>query len=140
MLKQVGKSGLSRGLIARAGVHPQVKRHQRQAVVFHQDDLEAIGQRELLVADGELAGGLYGIRNKMELGAPFVGNGYETDEIPRIPWNIVDAINLWENSTIAKESFGEEVHHHILTMAKAEWQAFNHAVTDWELRRYWERI
>jgi hypothetical protein len=32
------------------------------------------------------------------------------------------------------------VHHHILTMAKAEWLASNQTVTDWELRRYWERI
>ncbi|MEY4174502.1 MAG: hypothetical protein RI900_1667, partial [Actinomycetota bacterium] len=70
----------------------------------------------------------------------FVGNGYETDEIPRIPWNIVDAIDLWERSDAARECFGDEVHHHILTMAKAEWQAFNQTVTDWELRRYWERI
>ena len=38
------------------------------------------------------------------------------------------------------ECFGDDVHHHILTMAKAEWQAFNQTVTDWELRRYWERI
>ncbi|MBI4884180.1 MAG: glutamine synthetase [Actinobacteria bacterium] len=89
---------------------------------------------------GTLAGGLYGIKNKLELGAPFDGNGYEAPEIPRIPWNIVDAIGLWENSTIAREAFGDEVHHHILTMAKAEWEAFNHTVTDWELRRYWERI
>jgi glutamine synthetase len=89
---------------------------------------------------GTLAGGLYGIRNKMELPAPFVGNGYDAPDIPRIPWNIVDAISLWENSTIARECFGDEVHHHILTMAKAEWEAFNHTVTDWELRRYWERI
>ncbi len=89
---------------------------------------------------GTLAGGLYGIKNKLPLGEAFSGNGYDAPEIPRIPWNIVDAIELWENSTIAKESFGEEVHHHILTMAKAEWEAFNHSVTDWELRRYWERI
>jgi glutamine synthetase len=89
---------------------------------------------------GTLAGGLYGIRNKMELPAPFVGNGYDAPDIPRIPWNIVDAISLWENSTIARECFGDDVHHHILTMAKAEWEAFNHTVTDWELRRYWERI
>jgi glutamine synthetase len=89
---------------------------------------------------GAIAGGLHGIRNKMELGEPFKGNGYETDEIPRIPWNIVDAIDLWERSEVARECFGEEAHHHILTMAKAEWQAFNQTVTDWELRRYWERI
>ncbi len=89
---------------------------------------------------GTLAGGLYGIKNKLPLGEPFSGNGYTASEIPRIPWNIVDAISLWENSTIAREAFGDDVHHHILTMAKAEWEAFNHTVTDWELRRYWERI
>lgn len=89
---------------------------------------------------GTIAGGLYGIKNELELGAPFAGNGYEAPDIPRIPWNIVDAINAWERSDIARECFGEDVHHHILTMAKAEWEAFNHTVTDWELRRYWERI
>jgi glutamine synthetase len=89
---------------------------------------------------GTIAGGLHGIRNKMELGAPFSGNGYEADDIPRIPWSIVEAIDLWERSEVARECFGDEVHHHILTMAKAEWMAFNQTVTDWELRRYWERI
>jgi glutamine synthetase len=89
---------------------------------------------------GTIAGGLYGIKNEMPLGEPFAGNGYEAPDIPRIPWNIVDAINLWERSDIARECFGDDVHHHILTMAKAEWQSFNQTVTDWELRRYWERI
>ncbi len=89
---------------------------------------------------GTLAGGLYGIRHELPLGEPFSGNGYEAPEIDRIPWNLPDAIALWEQSTIARECFGDAVHHHILTMAKAEWQAFNQTVTDWELRRYWERI
>ena len=89
---------------------------------------------------GTIAGGLYGIRHELELGAPFVGNGYEADTIERIPWNLPDAIALWEASDAARECFGDDVHHHILTMAKAEWQAFNRTVTDWELRRYWERI
>jgi glutamine synthetase len=89
---------------------------------------------------GTLAGGLYGIRNELPLGEPFSGNGYEAPDIDRIPWNLPDAIALWENSSIARECFGDDVHHHILTMAKAEWQAFNQTVTDWELRRYWERI
>ena len=89
---------------------------------------------------GQIAGGLYGIRHKLPLGEPYVGNGYEAADIDRIPWNLPDAIALWEQSAIARECFGDEVHHHILTMAKAEWQAFNHTVTDWELRRYWERI
>jgi glutamine synthetase len=89
---------------------------------------------------GTIAGGLYGIRNELELGEPYMGNGYEAADIARIPWNLPDAIALWENSTIAKECFGDDVHHHILNAAKAEWLAFNQTVTDWELRRYWERI
>ena len=55
-------------------------------------------------------------------------------------WNLPDAIALWQGSDAARECFGDEVHHHVLTMATAEWQAFNRSVTDWELRRYWERI
>ncbi len=89
---------------------------------------------------GTIAGGLYGIRHELPLGDPYVGNGYEATDIDRIPWNLPEAIALWEQSSIARECFGDEVHHHILTMARAEWQAFNQSVTDWELRRYWERI
>ena len=89
---------------------------------------------------GQIAGGLYGITNELPLGEPFDGNGYEATGIGRIPWNLPDAIALWEGSSIAKECFGDDVHHHILTMAKGEWLAFNQTVTDWELRRYWERI
>lgn len=89
---------------------------------------------------GTIAGGLFGIRHGLELGDPFVGNGYEDPDIARIPWNLPDAIALWESSDAARECFGDDVHHHVLTMAKAEWQAFNRSVTDWELRRYWERI
>ena len=37
-------------------------------------------------------------RTSCALGEPFAGNGYEAPDIPRIPWNIVDAIALWERS------------------------------------------
>ena len=89
---------------------------------------------------GTIAGGLYGIRHELPLEEPYVGNGYEAADLGRIPWNLPDAIELWEGSAIAKECFGEEVHHHVLVTAKAEWHAFNQTVTDWELRRYWERV
>ena len=73
-------------------------------------------------------------------GSRSCGNGYEATEIGRIPWNLPDAIALVGGLVIARECFGDDVHHHILTMAKGEWQAFNQTVTDWELRRYWERM
>jgi glutamine synthetase len=89
---------------------------------------------------GTIAGGLYGIRHGLELPPAFEGNGYEATDLERIPSTLPEAIELWEHSEIARECFGDEVHHHLLTMAKAEWRAFNSAVTDWELRRYFERI
>ena len=88
---------------------------------------------------GVLGGGLYGIRHEMPLGDAFAGNGYEAN-LPRIPSSIVEAIELWRGSTIAREVFGEDVHHHVLVMAEAEWRAFNNTVTDWERRRYFELI
>lgn len=89
---------------------------------------------------GALAGGLHGIREKLELPAPFVGNGYEAADIERVPSTLVEAIALWEHSEVARAVFGDEVHHHVLVTAQAEWAAFNQAVTDWERTRYWERI
>jgi glutamine synthetase len=87
-----------------------------------------------------LAGGLYGIANQIEPPAPYDGNGYTADDLPRIPHTMADAIELWRNSTIAKECFGDDVHHHVLNFAEQEWLAFQRTVTDWELRRYFERI
>lgn len=86
-----------------------------------------------------IAGGLYGVANKIEPPAAFEGNGYEAD-LPRIPSTLVEAIDLFEASDIAREAFGEEAHFHLLHMAKHEWQAFNNHVTDWELRRNFERL
>lgn len=88
---------------------------------------------------GTIAGGLYGIRHELKLEPAFVGNGYEATNVTRIPNSLGDAIGYWENSAIAKECFGDEVHHHIGNMARAEWAAFGSAVTDWELTRYFER-
>jgi glutamine synthetase len=89
---------------------------------------------------GTIAGGLHGIANRIEPPAAYRGNGYEASDLPRIPWNIVDAIERWEQSSIAREVFGEDVHFHIAHMARSEWAAFNATVTDWELRRYFERV
>jgi glutamine synthetase len=88
---------------------------------------------------GAIAGGLYGIRHGLALPDAFAGNGYDAEGIDRIPWNMGDAITLWERSEAAVECFGADVHHHVLTAAKAEWLAFHQTVTDWELQRYWER-
>jgi glutamine synthetase len=87
-----------------------------------------------------VAGGLYGIENRIEPPDPFAGNGYEAATLDRIPWNIVEAIERFEASTIARDAFGDDVHHHLLNTAKQEWASYNKVVTDWELRRNFELI
>jgi glutamine synthetase len=89
---------------------------------------------------GVLAGGLHGIKNELALEAPYSGNGYEATDMARIPWSLPDAIELWRNSTLAKDCFGEDVHQWVLRSASNEWEQFNQSVTDWELMRYFERI
>jgi glutamine synthetase len=86
-----------------------------------------------------IAGGLHGIRNQIDPGPPYKGNGYEAVDLPRVPGTLVEAIELWRGSEVARQAFGDEVHHHILNMAEQEWLAANRCVTDWELRRYFER-
>jgi glutamine synthetase len=87
-----------------------------------------------------IAGGLYGIENEIEPPSPYAGNGYTATDLARIPWTYPEAIELWRDSTIARKCFGDDVHHHVLIHAEAEWLAFNQTVTDWERRRYFERI
>ena len=87
-----------------------------------------------------IAGGLHGIRNHIEPPAPYHGNGYSADELPRIPSTFVEAIELWKGSDLARELFGDDVHHHVLNHAEFEWRASNATVTDWERARYFERI
>jgi len=92
-----------------------------------------------LALAGTIAGGLHGIEQGLRAGDPYSGNGYDSD-LPRIPHTLVDSIEAFKNSTLAKEAFGEDVHWHLMHMAEAEWSTFNNAVTDWELRRGFERL
>jgi glutamine synthetase len=87
-----------------------------------------------------IAGGLHGIENKLAAPEEYRGNAYEAKDVPRVPWNIVEATGLFEESKVAREAFGEEVHYHLVHTAKQEWARFNQVVTDWELQRNFERI
>jgi glutamine synthetase len=87
-----------------------------------------------------IAGGLYGIQQRIDPPSAYAGNGYTATDLARIPWNYPEAIELWRTSTIAQQCFGDDVHHHVLHHAESEWLAFNRTVTDWERRRYFERI
>ena len=86
-----------------------------------------------------MAGGLYGIENELELEPEQVGNAYVSDK-PKVPTTLREAREAWAGSAIAREVFGDEVVDHYTNMADVELAAFDSAVTDWELRRSFERM
>jgi glutamine synthetase len=87
-----------------------------------------------------IAAGLHGIENETEPPDMYEGNAYEAADVERVPWNITEAIAELENSRLAVEAFGAEVHKHLVNTAKQEWARSNQAITDWELQRNFERI
>ncbi|MFE5535342.1 glutamine synthetase family protein [Streptomyces sp. NPDC056492] len=92
-----------------------------------------------LAVAGLVAAGLYGIEHRLELPEACAGNAYTAD-FAHVPTTLREAAELWENSEIAKAAFGPEVVAHYRNMARVELDAYDSAVTDWELRRSFERL
>ncbi|MFF7857544.1 glutamine synthetase family protein [Streptomyces sp. NPDC007904] len=92
-----------------------------------------------LAVAGMVAAGLHGVEQKLELPEPCSGNAY-TAGFARVPTTLREAAELWEGSAIAEAAFGREVVAHYRNMARVEVDAFDAAVTDWELRRSFERM
>ena len=86
-----------------------------------------------------IAGGLYGIEHELELEPRFDGNAYASDKA-RVPTTLVEARELLLGSAVARAAFGDEVVEHYAHAAQVEVDAFNRAVTDWELIRGFERL
>ncbi|MDX6583293.1 MAG: glutamine synthetase [Solirubrobacterales bacterium] len=86
-----------------------------------------------------IAAGLHGIDSELALEAPLDGNAYTADK-PHVPGNMYEARDLFAESAIARESFGQEVVEHYLNRAQVELTAFESSVTDWERFRGFERL
>ena len=92
-----------------------------------------------LALAGMIAAGLHGIDHELPLEPPVTGNAYNDDSL-RVPHTLRDALDLWEKSQLARESFGADVVEHYANYARVELAAYDAAVTDWELRRGFERL
>jgi len=87
-----------------------------------------------------LASGLDGISHKLEPPDCFIGDVYAAKSLPRVPYTLNESLMLFEKSEFARRAFGEEVVEHYAHFFRTEAAAFDSAVTDWERRRYFERI
>jgi len=87
-----------------------------------------------------LFSGLKGIEEGLKPPPAFRGNVYEASDLPRVPYTLEAATRRFAESALAREALSEPVHAHYVHFFETEWAAFRSAVTDWERRRYFERI
>ena len=86
-----------------------------------------------------IAAGLHGIDNELPLEPAVEGNAY-LDTSAKVPHTLRDALDLWQKSDLARQAFGADVVEHYANYANVELTAYEAAVTDWELRRCFERL
>src|SRR3954467_9018691 len=101
--------------------------------------LSAADVNPYLAISAMIAAGLHGIDNELELEPAFEGNAYESDK-PKVPHNLYDARDLFADSQVARDAFGQDVVDHYLNRARVELDAFEATVTDWEKFRGFERL
>ena len=87
-----------------------------------------------------LAGGLWGIENELDPGAPYAGNAYLDDSLETVPTSLHEAAELFASSDIAKRYFGEGAVRYFAATRRIEAAQFAAAVTDWEVKRYLCRV
>jgi glutamine synthetase len=87
-----------------------------------------------------LASGLDGIEQNTEPSAIFQGDVYQARALPRVPYTLGAATDGFANSAFAAATFGADVVEHYAHAARVEQAQFDAVVTDWERKRYFERI
>ncbi|MGE0846083.1 MAG: glutamine synthetase family protein [Flavobacteriaceae bacterium] len=88
---------------------------------------------------GLIAAGLAGIDEKLELGKPFVGDAYYNDKLPEVPKTLRDALEAFRKSKMLAAALGKDVVEHYAHTAAWEQAEYDRRVTDWELKRGFER-
>jgi glutamine synthetase len=88
---------------------------------------------------GLLAAGLRGIEEKLELEPPYSGDAYGEEKLRDVPKTLRSAIAALRGSEMLRAAMGEEVVAHYLHTAEWEQFEYDRRVTDWELKRGFER-
>ena len=85
---------------------------------------------------------LDGIENNMELEDAINENMYsgKNYNIKKLPDTLSEAIDEFENSNFVKEKLGAQIFDEYIGAKKIEWNEFNNAITDWEIKKYLERF
>jgi glutamine synthetase len=86
-----------------------------------------------------IAAGLKGVEDKLQLEPAFSGDAYVTGQLREVHKTLRDAIAAMQGSVMLKEAFGEQVIGHYVHTGNWEQLEYDRRVTDWELKRGFER-
>ena len=94
-----------------------------------------------LAAAAVLAAGLSGIERKLKLTAkPIHGTNQGAENVPRAPRTLIETTRVFRDSALARDWFGDDFVEHFAATREWEWRQWLDAVTDWEMKRYFEII
>jgi glutamine synthetase len=88
-----------------------------------------------------LAAGLHGVEKGLKLTAPpITGTNQGAEHIPRAPRSLLETTKNFRASDIARDWLGDTFVEHFAATRDWEHRQWQDAVTDWELKRYFEII
>lgn len=89
-----------------------------------------------LLQAGLIASGLDGLANKRDPGKRLDINMYtdshKIKNLRKLPSNLLDAVRLFDASTVARGAFGDEFVDSYVKLKMDEWKRFTRSVTPWE--------
>ncbi|MEM9105035.1 MAG: glutamine synthetase family protein [Pseudomonadota bacterium] len=92
-----------------------------------------------LALAAQLAAGLAGVEEALDLAEPVTGDVYEMKDAPDIPATLREATEHLRGSTMLRTALGKDVVEHYVRCAEWEQEEFDRVVTDWEIARGFER-
>jgi glutamine synthetase len=88
-----------------------------------------------------VAAGMHGVEKGLKLTAPpITGTNKGGENIPRAPRSLLETTRIFRGSATAREWFGDAFVEHFAATREWEYRQWQDAVTDWELKRYFEII
>ncbi len=86
-----------------------------------------------------IAAGLAGVEQNLTLEPAYVGDAYQDKALREVPKTLREATQLMNSSKMLRQAFGDEVIDHYVHTAEWEQFEYDRRITDWELKRGFER-
>lgn len=88
-----------------------------------------------------LAAGLHGVEKGLKLTAPpITGTNQGAEHVPRAPRSLIETTRIFQAGDLARHWFGDLFVDHFAATREWECRQWQDAVTDWEMKRYFEII